>query len=68
MMFDEKLNCYKTCALNPEETQIAIFAFEKFAENFQKLYANVEPLDSTAAELFKDLAADFTFEFFRLKK
>lgn len=68
MMIEEKLNCYKTGALNPEETQIAIGAFEKFAKDFQKLYDNAEPLDSTIAEIFLDLAADFTFEFFRLKK
>lgn len=67
-MIDEKINCYRTGFNYPEETQIAIRVFESFAEGFKELYAKVEPQDSRIKEIFKDLAEDYTFEFFQRLK
>ena len=64
-MIEDKINCYRTGALNPEETQIAIGVFESFAAGFEELYEKSEPQDSTMKEIFRDLADDYTFEFFR---
>ena len=65
MILDEKINCYRTGALNPEETQIALGCFDSFMAGFEELYEKSEPQDSTMKKIFRDLAADYTFEFFR---
>lgn len=64
-MIEEKLKCYRTGVNNPEETQIAIGIFESFAAGFEELYNKLEPQDSTIKKIFRDLANDYTFEFFR---
>ena len=65
MMYEEKVECYKRGANAPEETQIAIGIFESFATGFEELYNKLEPQDSTIKKIFRDLAEDYTFEFFR---
>lgn len=63
-MTDEKLNCYRTGVNAPEETQIAIGIFESFVAGFEELYDKLEPQDSKIKAIFRDLAEDYTFEFF----
>ena len=67
MMYDEKVEVYKRGAANPDDVQLALNAMEDFILKFNEAYYNATPPSPASKEIYRDLADEYTFEFFRQK-
>ena len=65
MIYDEKVDCYKRGAANPSDVQLALNAMDDFILRFNEAYHNATPPSPASKEIYRDLADDYTFEFFR---
>lgn len=63
MTYEERAECYRMGAENPEGVKLALEATENFILRFNEACFNNKPDDPGAAEIYRDLVDEYVSDF-----